>query len=204
MSKVQSPKLEKKIIGLTGPVAAGKDAVAKILAKLGAFVIDADKLAHTLYSPKSKVYQSLVKTFGKKMLAPSGKISRKKLGEIVFADKAALTKLNRIVHPALKREIIKIVEKLIAESCKPFIIINAAVLKEIGLIPHVDEVWVVLASREKRLKRLIKKGLSKEKALKRINSQAPQKDYLKMADVVIRNEGTLKQLYAQIQTQLKI
>lgn len=192
-----------KIIGLTGPIGSGKNEVAKILHREGAFIIDADKVAYTLYSSQSLVWGQLVKTFGSKILNRGGKINRKKLGEIVFSDKRLLKKLDRIVHPRLKEAIIQIAEKLKAESRK-LIVINAAVLKEIGLIDYVDEVWVVMAPKEKRLKRLIKSGLSEEEAQKRIKSQASQKEYLQMADVVIKNEGTLRQLNAKVQTCLKI
>ena len=79
-------------------------------------------------------------------------------------------------------------------NCGNLIVINAAVLKEIGLIDIVDQVWVVMASKEKRLKRLIKKGMDRTDALKRMNSQLSQKEYLDMADLVIKNDGTLKEL----------
>ena len=124
-----------------------------------------------------------------------GKINRKKLAEIVFSDKKLLQKLNEIVHPYLKEEIIKIVDsrKSKVENRAP-IVINAAVLKEIGLLDVVDEIWVVAASKKTRLKRSIKNGLSKPEALKRMNSQTSQKDYLKMADVVIKNDGSKENL----------
>ena len=189
-----------KIIGLTGPIAAGKDEVAKILAKCGAYIIDADQIAHQLYSYPSPVWQELVKTFGSKILMRGGKINRRKLGEIVFSDKKSLKKINEIVHPYLKEAIIQIVES--GKQVDSRIVINAAVLKEIGLLNYVDEVWVVIASKENRLKRLVKSGLSKTEALKRINAQAAQKDYLKQADVVIRNDGTLKQLRDQVEDLL--
>lgn len=192
-----------KIIGLTGPIAAGKDEVAKILAKRGAHIIDADQVAHHLYSYSSPVWQELVKTFGSKILMRGGKINRRKLGEIVFADRKKLKLLNHIVHPYLKEAIIHNVERRASNEDRR-IVINAAVLKEIGLVDYVDEVWVVIASKENRLKRLIKSGVSKTEALKRINAQASQKDYLKVADVVIKNDGTLKQLNAKVQAHLQI
>ena len=200
-----------KVIGLTGPVGAGKDEAAKILRRHGAFVIDADEVAHALYNAQSPVWHELVKAFGVKILKRGGMISRKKLGEIVFSDKRNLRELDRIVHPYLKEEIIKKVEgcKSLVVSCPPagragkLIVINAAVLKEIGLMDQVDEVWVVMAAKAARMKRLVKAGLSKEEARKRMNSQLSKKEYLKMADVVIRNEGTLKQLNAKVQACLQ-
>jgi len=192
-----------KVIGLTGPIAAGKDEAAKVLKRQGAYIIDADKLAHELYAPQTPAWHELVKAFGSKILVRGGKINRKKLGEIVFGDKRKLKELNEIVHPALKAAIVKEVESRKSKiESSGLIVINAAVLKEIGLIDYVDEVWVVSASRATRLSRLIRSGSSKPAALKMINAQTPQAVYLKIADKLIRNQGTLKQLNARIQACL--
>jgi len=181
-----------KIIGLTGPIASGKDSVAKILQKQGAAVIDADQVAHTLYNPQTPVWREIVKAFGSKILMRGGKINRQKLAKIVFSDEKKLLQLNGIVHPRLREAIIESCKLLVVSS--KLIVINAAVLSEIGLVDYVDEVWVVMASKEKRLKRLLKKGSSKTSAQKRISSQMPQKEYLAMADRVIRNDGSSKSL----------
>ncbi|MEE8637904.1 MAG: dephospho-CoA kinase [Candidatus Margulisiibacteriota bacterium] len=188
-----------KVVGLTGPIGSGKNEVAKILRRHGALVIEADEVAHTLYGHQSPVWSQLVKTFGSKILNRGGEINRKKLGEIVFSDKQKLKKLDRIVHPHLKEAIIQE-----AEGKRKLTIINAAVLKEIGLIDHVDEVWVVMAPKEKRLRRLLKMGLSRKEAAERMQSQASQKEYLSIADTSIRNDGTLKELNAKVQACLQI
>jgi len=196
-----------KIIGLTGPIGSGKNEAAKILRQHGAFVIEADEVAHTLYNTQSPVWHKLVRVFGSKILNRGGKINRKKLGEMVFSDKRKLKQLDRIVHPHLKEAIIHEAEDkrpLDVARGKQLTIINAAVLKEIGLIDYVDEVWVVMAPKEKRLRRLLKVGLSKKEAAERMRSQISQKDYLKLADVVIQNNGTLKQLNAKVQACLQI
>jgi len=188
-----------KVIGLTGPIGSGKNEVAKILRHHGISVIEADEVAHSLYNSQSPVWHELVRVFGSKILNRGGKINRKKLGEIVFSDKRELNKLDRIVHPHLREFIIQKVEssKSKVESIN-LIIINAAVLKEIGLVDYVDKVWVVMAPKEKRLKRLLKMGLSKEEATERMQSQMCQKDYLKFADIIIQNNGTLSELSKKI------
>jgi dephospho-CoA kinase len=192
-----------KTIGLTGPIAAGKNEVARILKRLKIAVIDVDKLAHTLYYPQSPIWRDLLKVFGSRILKRGGEINRKKLGEMVFADKKKMIELNDIVHPYLRGEVINRVEELISAGEKR-IVINAAVLKEIGLVNQVDKVWVVVASKENRLQRLIKKGLSKEQALKRINAQVSQNDYLKIADLVIKNDGSLKELDEKVRAGIKL
>ena len=133
-----------------------------------------------------------------------GKINRKKLGEIVFADKKKLKQLNEIVHPALKKAVIEEIKLRTPNSQLPtLIVINAAVLKEIGLLPLVDEVWLVTAPKEIRLKRLIGQGLPVKEAKDRINAQSSGREYAKLADVVINNTGTLKQLSGKIQANLQ-
>ncbi|MBU1026586.1 MAG: dephospho-CoA kinase [Candidatus Margulisbacteria bacterium] len=185
-----------KIIGLTGPIGAGKNVAAKILARRKTAVIDADKLAHTLYKEQSPVWRKLVKAFGSKILNRGGKINRKKLGEIVFSDKRKLKQLNAIIHPHLKKLVLNQINLVVVGW--QLVVINAAVLEEIGLIPHVDKVWVVMASKDTRLKRLVKSGMSRKEAKLRIDAQVSQKEYFRIADVVIRNNGTLNSLKKQV------
>jgi len=185
--------MKPKIIGLTGPIASGKNEVAKILRRRGAYVIDADELGHSLFAPQSQTWKKIVRTFGSKVLMAGGRINRKKLAQIVFNDPRMLKKLGKIMHPEMKREIIKEIRAQEREH-RALIVINAAVLKEIGLIPLVDEVWVVLADKVKRVGRLIRSGLPRQQAIARAAAQMPQKSYLKLADKVIRNDGSKAEL----------
>jgi len=197
-----------KIIGLTGPLGAGKDTVARILKKKGAQVIEVDQLAHTLYKPQSQLWQELVKTFGSKILKRGGEINRKKLGEIVFGDRKNLEILNKFLHPPLRELVILELERIKSGisgiSCKSsvvsrrLIIINDALLKEIGILDLVDEVWVVIASLAVRLKRLLKKGMDRKTALQRMKMQMGQKDYLDIADKIIRNENSIRALSSSL------
>lgn len=184
------------IIGLTGPIASGKNEAAKILKRRGAIIIDADKLAHTLYEPQTPVWREVVKTFGSKILLRGGKINRKKLGEMVFGDRKKLAELNKIIHPHLRAEI----KRKIANDSQ-LVIINAAIPSLFDGL--VDATWVVIAPTQKRLSRLVKAGFSKADALKRMRSQLSSGGYKKIADVVIRNDGNLKQLHAKVQAHLQ-
>ncbi|MFH1389371.1 MAG: dephospho-CoA kinase [Candidatus Margulisiibacteriota bacterium] len=190
-----------KIIGLTGPIGAGKNEVAKLLKRRGACVIDADLLAHELYKKNYRLWQSLVKNFGSGILKRGGAIDRRRLGEIVFNDPKKLKQLNKIVHPYLKKAILNKIDscQLLVVSCQ-LVVINAAVLKEIGLIPVVDEVWVVMAKRGVRLSRLMKKGLTRSAAAKRLDTQMPESGYLKIADKTIINDSLLSDLKLKIQS----
>ena len=186
-----------KVIGLTGPIGAGKDSVARILRRHGALIVDADAVAHTLYSCQSPVWCEIIKAFGSKILVRGGNINRKRLGEIVFSDQTKLARLNQIVHPYLKKAVIEILNSREVGNTE-LIVINAAVLKEIGLIDSVDEVWVVMASVAQRLKRLLKSGFSKKEASARMRLQMRKKDYLDLGDVVIENSGTLRSLSKEV------
>ncbi len=176
-----------KTIGLTGPAGAGKDTVAEILEQRGAYIINVDKLAHEIYP---LVLEKLTKAFGQGILDENGVVNRQKLGKIVFSDKKKLEQLNEIIHPELKR---RVVFKVKNEE-RSLIVINAALPQLFDRL--VNEVWVVLASREIRVKRI--------KNEKIVDAQASEQDYRKIADVVIKNEGTIEELNAKVQANLKI
>ena len=90
-----------KVIGLTGGIGSGKSTVSRFLAELGAVVIDADKVGHEAFKPDTELWREVVAAFGKQVIAPDGNIDRKKLGEIVFGNPEALSRLNQIMHPRM-------------------------------------------------------------------------------------------------------
>ena len=103
-------------IGLTGGIGCGKTTVTKILAELGATVMDADKIAHSTYAPGGPAYDGVVAVFGKEVLAPDGSVDRSKLGPIVFKEPAKLTKLTDAVWPATKNRIRELIAEARAEG----------------------------------------------------------------------------------------
>lgn len=190
---------KRMIIGLTGPIASGKDEVVRMLKARGAFVVDADRIGHEVIAKGTPGYEKVVSMFGKMILAHDHSIDRKKLGALVFGNKKEIRDLDKIVHPL----IFDVVKSKLDLSSADLIVVNAAVLKEIGLQSLVDKIWVVIADREIRMKRLMKfKKLSKEDAMKRIRSQMSEAAYRKMSDVVIDNSGTVKELERQIKILL--
>lgn len=189
-------QLKRKVIGLTGPIGAGKNEVAGLLAKTGAAVIDVDQVAHELYRRDYSLWQTIVEKFGAVILKKGGEIDRKKLGAIVFADPKKLKQLNRLVHPVLKKEVERRTREKGQE--KRIVVVNAALLKEIGLIPLVDEVWVVTAGEKVRLARLLKKGLPKKQAVERLKAQSAASGYLKIADKIIENNFSLAALKKEV------
>lgn len=186
------------ILGLTGKIASGKDFVAKILEDHGAHLIDADKIGHELLKKGSDAYNEIVDEFGSTVLDEEKDIDRIQLALEVFKNKTSLEKLNRITHPKLKKIV---VEKLKDAEKKNagIIVINAAILKEIGMLPLVDRVWVIDAEDDDIIRRLVDKGLTLEDAIQRVNSQASSAEYRKLGDEIIENKSTLMDLQEKVE-----
>jgi dephospho-CoA kinase len=181
------------VIGLTGPIASGKNTVAGILGRHGAAIIDADSVGHRAILPQSKAWHGIIKAFGSKVLNRGGAINRKKLAHIVFSNKNALKRLNSITHPEMRKMIREQLRSARLEG-KKLIVVNAAILKEMKLLPLVDKVVVVMARKNLRVNRLVRAGLSRSDAIARVNSQIPDPEYRKMADIVIVNDQNTAKL----------
>jgi dephospho-CoA kinase len=115
-------------IGLTGGIGSGKSTVTRILADLGAPIIDADKVGHAIYQPDGPAYADMIAAFGEGILAPDRMIDRKKLGPIVFADPGALKRLNSIVHPKMFARMREMVAGMRSAGERKPIMIEAAIL----------------------------------------------------------------------------
>ena len=185
------------IIGLTGPIASGKNTVAKMFARRGAFVIDADTIGHQAIAPQSKAWHEIVKAFGSKVLNRGGAVNRRKLARIVFSKPGLLKKLDKMTHPEMRR-IISAKIKLAKMSDKKHIVINAALFEEMKLLPLVDKVIVVLSGKNSRVRRLLKKGRSREESLAKIKAQRSDAEYLKMDDIVIVNDKSIAELKKKV------
>jgi dephospho-CoA kinase len=186
-------------IGLTGGIGSGKSAASKILAELGAPAIDADKVGHEIYQPGTPAYRELIEAFGDRILAPDGTIDRRKLGPIVFADPAALKRLNAIVHPKMFTRMGEMVAAMRRGGEKRPIVIEAAILIEANWQPLFDEIWLVTASREQVIERVERdRGLKPEQAEARIRAQLSDDERRRHATSVIRNDGTLEELRAAV------
>ncbi len=175
-----------------------------MLARLGATVIDADDISHRVMERGTDVWRRIVIEFGSSILDGEGHISRPRLGMLVFADAAALARLEAIVHPAVLAEIDGMLGRLADElqGQIPVVVIEAIKLIESGLGDRCDEIWVVTAPREQQVERLQRtRGLALEQAVLRVDAQPPQEAKAARADTVITNEGTLEELHAQVVQQ---
>lgn len=188
----------KYVIGLTGNIAMGKSAVRKLLEHFGAYTIDADGLAHQTMVPGAPAYLPVVETFGRWILDRDGKIDRSKLGAVVFSHPEALARLEAITHPLVGQGI----DTLISRAKQPIIVIEAIKLLEGKLASQVDTIWVVDCKPELQLQRLIeKRGMSEQEARKRIEGQNSQREKLARANVIITNNGTPQELWAQVEAE---
>ena len=186
------------LIGLTGNIGTGKSTVGAQLKELGAFVVDADLVYRELIQPDKPAWRAVVSLFGEEILRPDRSIDRGLLGAIVFKDKQALRDLERATHPlviARAREILQAANPRIA-------VYEAIKLLESGSAAYCDEVWVVTASRETQIQRLVtSRGLTREDAIIRVDAQPPQDEKIALAFVVLVNDGELSQLVQDVQRE---
>lgn len=188
-----------KVIGLTGGIASGKSTISMLLRDKGAVIIDADEIAREILSPKKPAWNAVIDCFGREILLDGENIDRKKLGRMVFSDRAMLEKLNRITHPAILEEIKKRLDYY-RQKREKIVVIDAALLLEIGLDSMVDEVWLVAVDEKTQLERLLnrEKEMSVEEAMDRIRAQLPLDKKIKMADRIIENSGSIEETKRQI------
>jgi dephospho-CoA kinase len=188
-----------KIIGLTGGIGSGKSTVSKVLAHLGAVVIDADKMGHEVFKPGTKAWQEVVDAFGQGIISADGTIDRRKLGEIVFSNPGARAKLNQVMHPLIYEQVKSRMEEY-GRKGVAIIIVEAPLLLEVGWKSLVDEVWVTSASEATVIKRLKEqKGLPEAQSLARIRAQLTDEERIRQADVVIDTDCALDELKERVE-----
>ncbi|MDR0820188.1 MAG: dephospho-CoA kinase [Endomicrobium sp.] len=190
------------IIGLTGGIAAGKSESAKYFESLGAYTIDADAIAHELTAKGMPALDELVKSFGGGILFPDGDLNRKKLADIIFSDKKAKLKIEKILHT----HIISRINETISQNIKKCsIVIDAPLLFEVGLDRICDKIVVVRVSYDIQVERLaLRDKLNADQARKRINSQMPMEKKVELADFVIDNSGSKEDLKKRVKDLYKL
>ncbi|MBI3783437.1 MAG: dephospho-CoA kinase [Deltaproteobacteria bacterium] len=184
-----------KTIGLTGGIGSGKSSATEILAEFGAAVINADSVGHDIYRPGTDGWKKVSDAFGSGIVAADGSIDRKKLGAIVFADPAALKRLNAIVHPLISDEVKRRIAALRASGFRLPIVVEAAILIEANWQPLVDEVWLLVAGKAAVVQRLrAQRGVTTADIEARIAAQLDDPTRRRQADVVIENDASLDSL----------
>ncbi|MCX7760254.1 MAG: dephospho-CoA kinase [Hydrogenothermaceae bacterium] len=186
-----------KIIGLTGGIGTGKSTVEEIFKKLGCYVIDADKVVHSLY--KDEIIKKKIKDlFTDEVFDEYGEIDRKKLAQIVFKDISKRKILESLIHPQVNRFIENWIEEISKKDPDAIVIVSVPLMIETGSYKKYDKIILVYATKDLQIKRLLKKGYTQEEAISRIDAQMDIDEKLKYADYVIYNTSTLEDLEREV------
>lgn len=184
------------LVGLTGGIGSGKSTVSELLARRGAVIVDADAIVREIQQPGSPLLQTLADEFGSEVIDSAGALDRQAVAAIVFADPAALEKLNAIVHPAVGEEMNRRV--LAQRNTDSVVVLDIPLLTENprdGLQGRI----VVDVPEEVQVRRLVEhRGFTEDDARARMSRQATREERLATADFVVDNSGTQEELSVQV------
>jgi len=197
-------------VGLTGGIASGKSVVGEMLVALGAHLVQADHIAHSLMNPGEEVYNEVVRHFGREILNPDGSVNRHKLAELAFGPTGAdqpssrIADLNRIVHPAVIRSQEEWMHAVSLQDPGGIAIVEAALLIEAGAAERFDRLIVVTCTLEQRGERFARRQkvdleTARAEVARRMAAQLPDEKKVKAADYVVDNSGSLEQTQKQVQ-----
>jgi len=193
---------QNRVIGITGITGSGTSTVAKILEKEGGYIIEADKLVHSLMLKNKPAYVEIVKIFGDEILGEDDEINRRVLGNMVFGDKLQLQKLENILHP-LVISATKEILRSVAET-HPFAVIDAPLLIESGMNKLCDSTWLITAPDNLRLERIKSRdNLTQEIATRRLKSRPGDEILRPHACVIIENDSDLVSLTEKVNAALR-
>jgi dephospho-CoA kinase len=188
-------------VGLTGGLASGKSFVGHSLADLGCFLVQADELGRQVLEQGGETYHAVVEAFGAGILDENGKIDRKRLARMVFANPDELAKLNALVHPRVKERERALVAEFGREHPDGIAVTEAAILVETGSYKDYDRLIVAACRPEQQIERSMERdGASREDVLNRLRRQMPLEDKVKYADFVIDTSGSKEDTLQQVRT----
>jgi len=197
-------------VGLTGGIASGKSVVGEMFIGLGAHLVEADRIAHSLMQPGEAVYNEVVRHFGGGILNADGSVNRGKLAEMAFGppgtDPASsrIAELNRIVHPAVIRSQEEWMQAIGLQNPDGVAVVEAALLIEAGAAKRFDRLIVVTCKTEQRAERFaarqkIDLESARREVSRRMAAQLPDEEKIRVADYVIDNSGSLDATRQQVQ-----
>lgn len=185
-------------IGLTGGIACGKSAAGNVFAKLGIAVIDADQVARDVVVPGRSELAQIAETFGERFLLENGELNRALMRQHVFADQNERFKLETILHPAIRNELIS--QCLAAEQNSPYVIAMVPILEKMGIQDKLTRISVVDAAEDTQLLRLCQRdNMTEDAAQAMINAQPNRRERLRIADDIIKNNNSINDLQSQIE-----
>lgn len=186
------------IAGLTGGMGCGKSFVAEAFRDLGCHIVEADELGRDVMKPGGGAYHNIVQIFGRDIVDEEGNLNRLALAQRVFKDPAALSKLNNIVHPAVRARARQQFEQIRRDHSDAIVIYVAAILIESGANREVEKIVVVDCSKERQVERAMRRpGAVEADVLARIATQLPSAARLRYADYVIDTNGTKEEALRQ-------
>lgn len=188
---------EKPVIGILGGIGSGKSTIAAEFAKLGCKVIDADKIAHELLE-EPPVRKKVVSLFGQAVLDSSGKIDRRKIAEVVFADDRMLASLNRIIHPLVLKRTQELIEQYRRQNQVKAIVLDMPLLVEVGWHKRCDKLIFVDCEQKIRQERAEKMGFDKKQIKIRENFQISLDNKASLADNTIENNSDFSAIAKQV------
>jgi dephospho-CoA kinase len=178
------------LVGLTGGIATGKSTVDTVLRELGAVIIDADVLAREVVEPGEPALAEIAAAFGAGVIDAEGRLDRKALGAVVFADPTRRRELEAMTHPRIRERFLAKLEALTAEGFRGIVVFDAPVMIESGSYRNMDKLVVVIAEEAIQVARLMARdAIDRDEALRKIRSQLPLAEKAKLADYVIDNSG---------------
>lgn len=185
-------------IGLTGGIGCGKSAVGDYLVGLGLRRLDTDKVSREIVQPSSPALRQIVENFGPEILKSDGSLDRQALGEIVFSNPESRQRLEQIMHPAIRERV-----EGFLRDCRErnqHCVVESPLLFETQRQDAFNSLWVVSANPDLQSRRLAaRNGWTQQEVQDRIDSQMPLSQKIKLADVVILNEGSLNDLKLQVE-----
>lgn len=186
------------VVGLTGSISTGKSTVSKIFKEQGYPVVDADIGAREVVQPGTDGLNQIKETFGKQVILDDGTLNRAALGEIIFNNEKQRELLNGILSEHIRQWVVSKKDDYLKQ--KPAILVlDIPLLFESGYEKEVDQIMVVATSEEVQIERLMERdGISREEALKKINSQMSISKKIDLGNSIIDNNGTLSDTKKQV------
>lgn len=200
-------------VGLTGGIASGKTIVGEMFVSLGAYLVQADRIAHELIEPGQATYDEVVRHFGREILNPDLTVNRAKLAEAAFSSpsvpgsnrESRIQELNRIIHPMVLRRQEEWMQEIGHKHPEAVAIVEAALILEAGAQKQFDRLIVVTCNPEQRIARFAERQkidieTARNEVLRRMAAQWPDEEKIKAADFVIDNCGPLEHTRQQVES----
>jgi dephospho-CoA kinase len=198
-------KKKSLLLGITGGIATGKSVVAEMFRELGAFIIDSDLVSRRVVEPEKPAWKEIVAYFGEGILLEDRSLNRRLLSEMVFSDPEKRKRLEEYTHPRIREEILREIQHHLLKAPEAIIAVIVPLLFEVHWEALFHKTLLIYAPKEIQLQRLmVRDRISRERALRIIDSQMPIEEKRLYADFIIDNSGSLEETRGQVEKVWKI